>query len=358
MEPLRLAVIGVGALGKHHARILAGMPDVTLLAVADLNRTLGQQIANDHGARYVADFHQILDEIDAAVVAVPTTAHQPVASTLLARGVPVLVEKPLAPTLAQARSLLELAERHGTLLQVGHVERFNPAFRAAKPYLTDVVHLQCDRASPYTFRSTDIGVVHDLMIHDIDLALRIVGSSVREVEAFGVCYMGEHEDQVTARITFENGCVADLKASRISPQRARRMQAWSASGWVDIDFTSADVTAYRRSELLKFGPSPLERARQPGADVEQLKADVFGKYLRVEKPEVVKGDALTDELAEFVSCVRTGRTPQVDGTAAVRAMEVADRILESVASHQWHDTPTGQVGPHFAIPTPARKLAG
>ena len=276
----------------------------------------------------------------------PTTAHFAVASHFLRAGVPVLVEKPLASSLDEARALVEMADRGRIALQVGHVERFNPAFIAAREVAGNPKYIRAERLSNYAFRSMDIGVVHDLMIHDIDLVLDLVQSPVRSVDAFGVSIFGGHEDSTQARVTFENGCIADFVANRISPVPKRALQIWSQSGTVNADLTSREVVAYSRTDALKFGRSPLALAVEPGADIEQLKKDVFGKFLKVESLPVASSDALTEELRSFVDCVQTGRTPIVDGHAAVAALTVADQILASIAAHQWDGHSRGAVGPH------------
>ncbi|MGH7130114.1 MAG: Gfo/Idh/MocA family protein, partial [Planctomycetaceae bacterium] len=218
-------------------------------------------------------------------------------------------------------------------------------------------YVRAERVGPFSFRSTDIGVVHDLMIHDLDLVADLVRSDVRRVEAFGVGLMGEHEDSVQARLVFENGCIADLTASRLSPVARRQMQVWSSSGTVTVDFTSREVTAYQPSDALLYGPSPVQRSRQPGADVEQLKRDVFGHFLRIEQPAVPATDALTAELIHFVECVRQGSQPLVGGEEALRAMTLADAVLSSVAAHEWDGSAEGAIGP-FARSAATRKRAG
>jgi predicted dehydrogenase len=199
--------------------------------------------------------------------------------------------------------------------------------------------------SPYPFRSTDIGVVHDLMIHDLDLVLDLVNAPLGSVEAFGVSILGAHEDSVQARLTFQNGCIADLTASRVHPTARRCMHIWSASGTVSVDFGTREVICHQPSEMLRYGSSPLERAKEPGADIEQLKKDMFGTYIRVHKPPVSEGDALTSELASFVDCVLHHREPLVDGNVALEAMVVAERVLERVRSHQWDGDVAGAIGP-------------
>jgi predicted dehydrogenase len=291
------------------------------------------------------------------VVAVPTCAHVEVATPFLERGIDVFIEKPIALNLEQAEQLVELAEARRCLVQVGHVERFNPALLAARPHLQGAKYIRCERYSPYAFRSTDIGVVHDMMIHDIDLVLSIVASRVERVDAFGISIMGEHEDCVQARVTFADGCIADLSANRVSPVTRRDMQVWGTAGCAHLDFAAKRAVLYQASPTLKYGTSPLERARQPGADLERLRGEVFGTYIKVHEPTVAPRDQLTEELLAFTDCLRTRKSPPVSGVDAVQAMAVADQIVHRIAEHAWDAVPTGVVGP-FLQPTEPRKLAG
>lgn len=357
MKRLRMAVVGVGALGRHHARILSEMPGVELVAVADPSPN-GERVAHSCRCQCVDDYRELLTSefaIDAVSIAVPTTYHLDVALPFLKARIPVLVEKPLAVDVDQARELCRVAAEMNVPLQVGHVERFNPATVAAKNGCGTPKYISAERLSPYSFRSTDIGVVHDLMIHDIDLVLDLVDSPVRDVQAFGMCVMGGNEDVVKARLMFESGCIADLTASRVNLSGSRSMQIWSPQGTTTVDFTSREVTRYAPSETLLFGTSPLERSQQPGANIEQLKSSVFGKFVTVDSVPVQEGDALTAELASFANSVRTGSRPVCSGEDALKAMEVADLVQRGVQAHQWDGTPDGAVGPHATFQTPHRK---
>jgi len=357
MKRLRVGVVGTGALGRHHARIYSTLDTTELVAVADTSSERGQAVADACRTRWFPDYRSLFGEVDAVSIAVPTVAHEAVASEFLKRRIAVLVEKPLAATVAQAAALVAMAKDARTTLQVGHVERFNPAAQMARGLAGSPRYIRAERTSPYAFRSTDIGVVLDVMIHDLDLILDLVGSPVVDVEAFGVSILGENEDCVQARLCFENGCVADLSANRVHPTSRRSMQIWSESGCVTVDFTTREVTRYSPSERLLHGESPLERARRPGADIEQLKSEIFGQYLRVERPDVSKADALMTELASFADCVIHGRTPTVDGAAALAAIEVADRVLHSVAAHRWNRQAGGPMGPFLTGPVAKRSAA-
>lgn len=358
MSPIRVGVVGVGALGRHHARILSEMDGVHLVGVADAHADRGREVAAKHGARWVADYRELLPEVDAVSVVVPTVAHLDVAADFLRARIPVMVEKPLAHNLDAGQALVDLADRHQTLLQVGHIERFNPAWQAALPWCSSPKYIRAERTSTFTFRSTDIGVVLDLMIHDLDLVLSLARSPLQTVQAFGVGLMGDFEDAAQARLTFENGCIADITSSRISPTPQRTVQCWSAQGCTTIDLHQRKVAHYTPSAALICGESPVSQARQADADIEALKSRVFGDFIEVHEIPVAAGDALTSELRSFLHCVQTGCAPVVDGRQALAAMEAADRVLASMAAHRWNGMVGTAVGPKLLnIPTADRRAA-
>ncbi len=350
MTTLRMAVIGTGALGRHHARILSELPGVELVAVADMNPQAAADVAQRCRTRSTGDYRELLGTVQAVVVAVPTSAHRQVAGDFLSAGADCLVEKPIAAGVDEARELVELARRHEVLVQVGHVERFNPALAAARPFLDNPKYIRIERFAPFSFRSTDIGVVHDLMIHDIDLVLDLVRAPVADVQALGTSILGDLEDCAQARLTFSNGTVADLAANRVSPVVRRQMQVWGPDRFVQIDLAAREVACYGRSPAWQFGAGPLERAREPGADIEQLKSQIFGTFIEVQKPVVTPCDQLTEELKAFAQCVRTRQPPLVSGQAALEAMLVARRILDRTAAAPWARPVAGSVAP--------RRLAG
>lgn len=348
MKSLKVAVVGVGALGRHHARILASIPGVELVAVADPNAKQGQQVAEAAGTKWVADHRVLIDEVDAVTIAVPTCFHLRIATDFLENGIPTLVEKPLAADLGEAVQLVKLADQTGAILQVGHVERFNPAFQTVAQMCDQPKYIRAERLSPFTFRSTDIGVVHDLMIHDLDLILSLVGSPVIRIDGFGMTLMGEHEDAVQARLTFENGCVADLSASRIHPTARRVSTIWTSERCIHVDYATREVTSYSPSDRLRNGPTPVKLARQQGADLDQLRQDVFGSFIDVQKVEASTQDALTAELNEFIDCVRHNSSPTVTGSVALEALTVAERIVGVIQAqnpiHQSANLPTERAG--------------
>lgn len=355
MSQLKMGVIGVGALGRHHARILAGLDGVELVAVADSSPERGKPVAEAAGCEWIADYRELLDKVEAVSVAVPTFAHKEVAIECIQRGIPMMMEKPLAGNLADAREIAELADEKGVTLQVGHIERFNPATITARALCGEPKYLRSTRTSPFPFRSMDISVIHDVMIHDLDLILEMTQSHPEHVEAFGVTLFGTHEDCVQAHVVFENGCVADITASRLAPEFTRSLQIWSSTGCVAVDFNARQVKRYRPGAELLRGPSPVDRAMQPGANIDELKQQVFGSFIEIDEPEIPAADALTAELAHFANCVKTGKTPDCDGWKAVAALDLADRIQRSVRTHAWG---RGQVGPNvLPMDVPLRRAA-
>jgi predicted dehydrogenase len=333
MSRLRLAVIGVGHLGKEHARILAGMPDAELVGVADVSAAQAEAVANRCGTRAFADYRALLPHVDAAVVVVPTIYHHAVAAEFLRRGIPVLVEKPLAADLAQADELVELARRHRAVLQVGHIERFNPAFEELCRHPLRPKFITCERLGSFSGRSTDIGAVLDLMIHDLDLLLALVPAPVRSVEALGLSVLGDHEDVAHARVVFENGCVANLSASRVSAAPVRRMQVWAAEGFASVDFARKHVTLVQPSEELRA--RRLDPRRLDAAGLARLKAELHERHLRPLELDCQGGDQLTCELQDFLHCARTGDRPRVSGEEGRDALALATRVLESLRGHAW-----------------------
>jgi predicted dehydrogenase len=333
MSRLRLAVIGVGHLGKEHARILAGMPDAELVGVADVNAAQAEAVAGRCGTRAFADFRALLPHVDAAVVVVPTVYHHAVATEFLRRGIPVLVEKPLAADLAQADELVELARRHRAVLQVGHIERFNPAFEELRRRPLRPRFVACERLGSFSGRSTDIGAVLDLMIHDLDLLLALVPGPVRSVEALGMSVLGGHEDVAHARVVFENGCVANLSASRVSAAPLRRMQVWAAEGFACVDFARKHLTLVQPSDELRG--RRLDPRRLDAAGLALLKAELHERHLRPLELDCQGGDQLTCELQDFLHCVRTGDRPRVSGEEGRDALALAERVLESLRGQAW-----------------------
>jgi predicted dehydrogenase len=307
---MRVAVIGVGHLGQHHARVYAAMDDVELVAVVDTNRSRGEEIARKFGTAAVEDSRDLIGRVDAISVAVPTDAHVEVSLPFLDAGTAVLVEKPLAASLDDADRLIAAAEKSGAVLATGHTERFNPAIEVARPLIKSPRFIEVHRLGTFPERSLDIDVIFDLMIHDLDLLLAVVGSEVVSVEAVGVNVLTARTDIANARLRFASGCIANLTASRISRDRVRKIRFFQHNTYVSVDYAAREVEAYR------LVPGDGRPAIQGG------------------KLPVVDEEPLRRELADFVESARTKRKPGVTGRegrdALALATRVADRMNEQV----------------------------
>jgi len=348
-EDLKVAVVGVGALGRHHARILSTLPGVKLVAVADGNQQQGMSVAESCGCEWTPDYRTLLNQVDAVSIVVPTSLHRPIAEEFLCRSVPVLVEKPLTANVDDGAALVRMANEHGVPLQVGHIERFNPAFELLAEKVGSPKYIKGERISPYAFRSMDVGAVLDLMIHDIELTLALVGEMPSRVEAFGSTLVGGNEDCVQARLTFPGGCIADLTANRVAPLFSRTMQCWSDRGCFTADFTARTVSSMTPAAALMNGELPYELVMQGLAAPNDLKPEIFTRFIQHEETKGSDVDALTAELSSFVSCVRTGQTPLVSGAQGLAALKVAEQIVARVAQHQWDGSESGRCGPNALL---------
>jgi predicted dehydrogenase len=343
MSKTRIAVIGVGHLGQIHARLLNQVEGAELAAVVDPSEAARTAVASQLSVPAFADHRPLLGQIDAAIIAAPSRLHYSVASDLLAHGVHVFVEKPMTLSMGDADGLIREASARGLVLQVGHVERFNPAYEAAAAHITDPKYIEASRSSAFTCRSTDIGVVLDLMIHDIDIALSLVNDEVVTVEALGAAVIGPNEDWAQARLTFAGGCVANFFASRIAWQAQRSMHVISRDGAVSIDFAS------RRTKLMRISSSlsALHVNELAPAARTHLKDNLFTDYLPLEEQPVADTNPLLEEQRNFVEAIRGQAQVRVTGEHGRRALDVAERILAEVATHRWNGTATGSIGPRF-----------
>lgn len=335
MNRLRMAVIGVGYLGQSHARILSTLADVDLVGVVDVNAAQAQEVASRCGTKAFIDHKPLLKRVDAVTIVTPTIYHHQVAREFLKNGVAVLVEKPIAVTVAEADELIDAAHKSAVPLQVGHIERFNPAFEELVGRPLQPKFIESERHGPFTGRSTDIGAVLDLMIHDLDLLLSLVGSPVEHIDALGSAVFGGYEDVVNARLIFANGCVAHVTASRVSQHNKRRLRVWAPEGYAGIDFVKKQLILVQPSEALR--KRGLQTAHLDSAAKAALKEEIFGKHLEsLELNCISPNDQLTSELKHFIQCVKTGRRPRVTGEDGREALALAERILQAIAQHRWN----------------------
>ncbi len=331
MKKLKIAVIGAGRLGGFHAQKLAKMPDMELTAVVDPLPENRRRVAAECLCTAFMDHGDLLGRIDAAVIAAPTACHYQLAKDFLESNTHLLVEKPLCLNSHEADELVALAQKRNLVLQVGHVERFNPAFIASLPHLGDPNYIETIRTSGYTFRSTDVGVVLDLMIHDLDLILSIARSRVQKVDAVGLKVVGKDEDVANARIQFQSGCVANLSVSRVSREAVRRMKVWSPGAFADIDFAARTSTLVRPSQILRQGAFHVDELSPE--QVEHYRRHFADEHLPCEQLQFEAVDALALEVRDFVDAIRTPRQPLVDGQAGRDAVALAETILNRIHTH-------------------------
>jgi predicted dehydrogenase len=310
-------VIGVGNMGQHHARIYASLPGSTLVGVADIDSVRAEAIAGRYEVKPFADYRRLLDEVEAVSLAAPTTLHHRIGMECLQRGVHVLMEKPLAASVAEARALADLAAPNNLVLQVGHVERFNPTFVELANVLRDheVLALEARRLSPFATRAADVSVVYDLMVHDLDLIMNLVDSPVRAIEATGSRIRSPQPDHAFALLSFDSGQVASLAASKITQHKVRQLAVTCADAFVVADLLTRTVMIYRQSAADYFAQRGEVLYRQEGL---------------IEQVYVPQIEPLFAEVQHFLACVRQGQQPLVGSADAIRVMAVADAIEERV----------------------------
>jgi predicted dehydrogenase len=302
MKKLRVGVVGVGHIGGNHARLYAEIPTAEFTAIYDVDLARANTISKKHRVTAAKSLDEFIDSVDAASVATPTNTHHEVARALLHRGKHVLVEKPITDDTRHATELVELASRNELVLQVGHVERFNPILSALEARLSHPRFIEAHRLSSYPDRSTDIGVVLDLMIHDLEIILHLVRSPVQSIDAVGVPVLSRGEDIANARLRFENGCVANVTSSRISPERMRKIRVFQEDAYLSLDYEKQSGEIYRREH---------------------------GRITR-DKVPIEREEPLKSQLASFVECARTGREPRVSGFQATAALELAVEITKKI----------------------------
>lgn len=309
---LKTAVIGVGYLGRFHAQKYANLSGSNLVAVVDANAEQGQAVADELGCQYFNDHHQLIGKVDAVSIAAPTTLHHQIASDLLEAGIHVLVEKPMTVTLAEADDLIAKATANNAVLQVGHLLRFHAAILDLDSVLTSPTFIEAHRLAPYKPRATDVNVVLDLMIHDIDIILSLVDSDVVDIQASGTNVLSDTMDICNVRLTFANGCVANVTASRISMKTERKLRIFQEAGYVSVDFQEHSRAHFYIGDGEMFPGVPNIDSKQS---------------------QYQPGDELKAEIESFLTCIRTGQKPLVSGEAGRRALDVATRITELVVGN-------------------------
>ncbi len=305
---VRVGVIGVGHIGAHHARIYSQIPHVKLAGVVDIDEKRREKVAGDYDTIPYANYGDIFDKVDAVSVVVPTDLHYPVAKDFLRRGVHCLIEKPITRSLEEAGDLLSIARKKNLILQIGHIERFNSAIVEAQKYIKEPKFIEAYRLGPYDPRTSNIGVVLDLMIHDIDIVLYLVRSPVKSIDAIGGSILSQNEDIANARIHFQNGCVANISASRVSLEKFRKIRIFQKDVYISLDYVKQSLKIYRKK----------------GKEVKSM------KDMMILRPQLQKTDPLREELTHFVQCVEIGREPLVSGEHGRDALEIALEILKKI----------------------------
>ncbi len=310
MSEIRAAVIGVGYLGKFHAQKYSELKISKLLAVVDKEFNSAQEVAADVGCAAYTDYHDLLGKVDAVSIVVPTDYHYEIAADFLKHNAHVLVEKPITTNIEQADQLIELAKSNNRILQVGHLERFNPAIVAIKKEISEIRFIESHRLAPYNPRGTDVSVILDLMIHDIDIILDMVNSEVEKIDASGTPVLSNDIDIANARIIFKNGCVANVTASRLSNKTDLNMRIFQNDAYLSIDFQNQELAIYRKGDGEMY----------PGVPNIDIQKETFDK-----------SDALRAEIDHFLKCIVTNSTPKVTGQDAKRALQTAIQISELLA---------------------------
>ncbi len=322
-KPIRVAVVGAGEFGRNHVRVWRDLPGAELTGVLDTDADRAARIAAEFGTRVIRDEQDLFSQnIDAVSLAVPTREHARVGCRLLEAGLDVLVEKPMAASLEEADALIAAAKSSGRVLQIGHVERFNPAIVAVTPIVARPLFFEVHRLGVFSPRSLDVDVVYDVMIHDLDILLSLVNAPVTDIKAVGIPVMTDKVDIAQARIEFETGTVANLTASRVSTERVRKMRFFQEHEYISIDFTRQDVLRVR----VRQSPGPV------GALSALLPEDTQPE-INFEKLATTPGEPLRNELLSFAQSVRTRKRPVVNGEAGRRALELADRVMAGILEH-------------------------
>lgn len=331
--PLRAAVIGAGHMGKHHARIYSEFPETRLAAVVDLDRSRAESLTGKHGGDACANLEEVIGRIDLATVAVPTVHHAAVAKPLIEAGIPILIEKPLAQDSETARQILEWADKHGTIVQVGHSERFNPVVRAMQRMEVKPRFIETHRISPFAFRSADIGVVFDMMIHDIDIILHLVKDRDWRVHAVGVNVLGPYEDIANARIAFANGSVVNMTASRLATKTERKIRVFSPDAYLSLDYHRKSGIAIKKDANLDLIGMLKDKNLD---DLSQWQGLDFTGMVKIEPLIVDDVEPLRAEIEAFTQAVRTKTASPIPPQDGLAAVQLAEDIVSALKSNAWN----------------------
>lgn len=331
-DMIRTAVIGVGHLGQHHARVLDELSQSNLVAIVDTDKERAIEFGERYHCEAFTDYRELEGKVDAVSIAVPTSFHFEVANWAFDQGFHTLIEKPISNSVEEARKLVEKARDKNIVLQIGHIERFNPALRTIHSQLADVAFIESHRLSPFPFRSMDIGVIMDVMIHDLDIILSIVDSEVAAISANATPVLSKkHEDIANARVEFKSGAVANITASRISDKVARKMRMFCKSKYVNLDFAAKQAWIYKKSP--KFDDPEFDISKVDASGVGNIISFVFNDLINVSQVEIDEVEPLRAELEHFLECIKSGEVPEVSGEDGLKAIELAHDIMKATQDH-------------------------
>ena len=332
MSKLRTAVVGAGKMGAIHSKVYSQLNESELVAVVDVQKDKADTLAGQYGCQAFTDIEALIDKVDAVTISAPTANHLELAKGFIENNIAVMIEKPLAANVVQAREIVELAKKHNTIVAVGHSERCNPVVQAMKRLDIEPRFIEANRISPYTFRSTDIGVVMDVMIHDIDIILSLAASGIKKIDAVGVNVIGDHEDICNARIVFENNCVANITASRVALKTERKVRVFSSQAYLSLDYLKKEgviIKAALNVDVVKW----IQEHQAQDFDF----ADVnWPDLLHIEQLDIEDAEPLRIEQQLFLKAVSDKQSrPEVTAEDGLAAMECAEMILASIKEHKW-----------------------
>ncbi|MBN1818850.1 MAG: Gfo/Idh/MocA family oxidoreductase [Sedimentisphaerales bacterium] len=333
MSRIRAAVIGAGKMGAIHARVYSKIDGCELVAVVDSDRKRAEKLAAQYNCRALTECDSLPEQVDAVTIATPTILHRDLAVKFIEAGVAVMIEKPLAASAEQGRQIVDLARQRGVVVGVGHSERCNPVVQAMKRLHIEPRFIEANRISPYPFRSIDVGVVLDVMIHDIDIILSLAASPVRKVDAVGVSVIGQHEDICSARITFENGCVANVTASRLALKTERKVRVFSRQAYLSLDFFRKEGIVIKADPNVNVVEWVRQHQQEEDFDFSEVN---WPDLLHIEQLEITDAEPLRIEQQSFLRAVVDPSTrPEVTGEEGLAALECAEMILASIKEHKW-----------------------